>query len=116
MGKQIYIWRLDLDTNHDPRSDNLEVKYIQGLDSKNAAHVTGMYPKMIGNIIHMIIFVEKDKELRYFEFDITSTAKAVGTLLVDDLLRNPFTVFMGTKTQSVNSMTMREAYTIGTIK
>ena len=108
----MYVWRLDLDSNHDPRDTHLEVKLLDTGDI-GASHVTGVYPKMAGDVISMVIWIEASKELQFFEFDFTAST-TTGSLLHANILDNPFTVFMGTATQIVDGITIRQSYTVGT--
>ena len=53
----IYIWRCDLDSNHDPRGDNLEARHLDATDLHLKTHVTGIYPKMNGSKISFVLLI-----------------------------------------------------------
>ena len=79
----IYVWRLDLDSNHDPRGDNLQAKQLTFGDWKKASFVSGVYPKMNGDKVSMLLFNIPDKdygELRFVEFDFSSST-ATGVMI-----------------------------------
>ena len=65
-GDYVHVWRLDLDSDHNPRSDNLQVKQLDAGGLSDDSHVTGVRPKMSGDVISMIIWVADTEELRYF--------------------------------------------------
>ena len=45
MGEFIYVWRCDLDANHDPRDTNLQAWLMDEDDWRDKyTHVTGLYP------------------------------------------------------------------------
>jgi hypothetical protein len=60
----IYVWRLDLDTNHNPRATKLQVKSLDKAAFPNDSHVVGVRPKMNGDIMS-IMYWHKDNKLYY---------------------------------------------------
>ena len=107
----IYVWRCDLDANHNPRDTNLEAKMLDPTNIYYKSHVTGLYPKMDGSKISFVLFWidganDPYGELRFVEFDFNSgTAK--GVLLAKDIhWWFPKTVFHGTNTVSSNGITI----------
>ena len=59
----IIVWKLDLDSSMAPRMDNLQMLWLNAADLSDAAHVTGVRPKMDGNKMSMVIIKTKDKKL-----------------------------------------------------
>ena len=114
-GEYVYVWKLDLDSNHDPRGDNLEVRQLEKGKLSNRGFITGVYPKMIGDKIYMVFYKEDKEALRYMEFDFTAS-EVDTSLLFEKVLYFPYTIFMGTKTGSIDGLTVYESYTIGTSK
>ena len=121
-GETIYVWRCDLDSNHDPRDTNLEARQLDASSwsDDKYTHVTGMYNKMVGSKVYIVMYLYQGGdvgELRYVEFDFNSgTAQAV--LLYADNLHWwwPKTVFMGSATRSAGGVTIYESYTAATVK
>ena len=59
----IIIWKLDLDSSLAPRIDNLQMLWLKDGDLSDAAHVTGVRPKMDEDKMSMVIMKNSDKKL-----------------------------------------------------
>lgn len=75
----MYVWRLDLDSSHNPRSDNLLVKKIDDTAFNNASIVVGVKQKMLGDHIHLLLW-RTDKKLYYMDFDFTVSSVTASLL------------------------------------
>ena len=118
LGEMIYVWRCDLDSNHDPRDTNLEARQLSTADVYSMSIVTGVYPKMVGSKMSFMLYYKTSEadeygELRFVEFDFNS-GTATGVLIAKEIHQQyPYTVFMGSSTKSSNGITIYESYTAG---
>ena len=69
-GSLIYLWRLDLDSNHNPRATNLKVKKLDSASFPTDSHITGVRPKMNGDVMSMVFWHSTNK-LYFLEFNFS---------------------------------------------
>jgi len=62
--KLVYIFRLDLDSNRNPRATNLELRMLDPADFKGANKIAGIKNKMNGDIISMVYW--DDAKMLYY--------------------------------------------------
>ena len=103
-GQQIYVWRLDLDSNHNPRATNLSIKKLDSGDFNSDSHFVGVKKKMNGNIMSMVYW-KSDKKLYYLEFNFSS-ATVTSILLYNNIESHPFTTFMGSGSEVSRGVTV----------
>ena len=60
----MYIFRLDLDSNRNPRATNLELRMLETSDFKGTNKIAGIKNKMNGDIISMVYW--DDKKILYY--------------------------------------------------
>lgn len=70
---------------------------------------------MDGDKIQMLIYKSDDKTLHYMEVNF-STDTAITTTIAREILEKPFSVFHGSKTQSVDGIIIHESYSAITSK
>ena len=69
---------------------------------------------MVGDKIYMT-FLRKDKKFRYMEFNFAATSVQT-SLLYEEVIYFPYTIFMGSNTGTLDGLTVYESYTIATTK
>ena len=57
----MYIFRLDLDSNHNPRLTKLELRMLSSMDFKGSNKIAGIKNKMNGDIISMVYWDDAKK-------------------------------------------------------
>lgn len=114
-GDFLYVFRFDLDSDWNPRADNLEVFHLDRDAWDDDSHVTGLRPVMTGNKIWMILINGTDRQLRFMEFDFTKTTHK-HILINSNVEDKPASVFIGTGSQTVDGIQVFESYTAMTSK
>jgi hypothetical protein len=81
-GDNIFVWKLDLDAQGNPRSDNLQILKIDPPAFPGVSHVTGVKPTLDDGKIHMVYFQGEYGGLFYLKVDLDSGVAASNLLYV----------------------------------
>ena len=88
------------------------MKYIDKGDTPEDSQVAGVKPKMVGDKVYMTLW-KKDRKFYFIELDF-STNTARGSQIHHEIEEcDCHTVFAGTTSQTVDAITIYQAYTIG---
>ena len=53
-GSFLFLWRIDLDTAHNPRSDNMQIMKLDSSNFPGSSYVSGVKPTMESDTIHLL--------------------------------------------------------------
>ena len=92
-GEYVFIWKLDLDANNDPREANLAMRQLDKNFMSGDSHVAGLARIEYDDNIYMVIREGSSNELRYARVNL-ETGEASQFLLTKNVLDKAYSIFL----------------------